>query len=242
MPYRYLGNSGLKVSVLSYGTMLMDYTEENNLKWIECAKALFKAGVNYFDSSEFYGFGQGDRNLGRAIKEFECERKDLVIAVKVFHGGFGPNRRGLSRKHIIEATKRCLKNMDLEYCDLVFAHRPSYNIDLEETCKAFGWLVNKGYAKYWCTSTWESEMIAEAIKICEILDIPAPIADQCEYSCLQREIVEKDYRRLFERFGYGTTVWSPLAGGLLTGKYNDGAIVEDSRYASPIQLILFACS
>ena len=130
LKYIYLGNTGLKVSIISYGTLLLDYNEENNNNWVECAKALFKAGVNYFDSSEFYGLGAGDKNLGRAIKEIGCERKDLVIAVKVFFGGLGPNRCGMSRKHIIEGTKRCLKNMDLEYCDLVFAHRPSYRKSL----------------------------------------------------------------------------------------------------------------
>lgn len=128
---------------------------------------------------------------------------------------------------------KCLKNMQLSYCDLVFAHRPSYNIELKETCKAFGWLIKKGYATYWCTSTWDNEMITEAIKICESLNIPPPIADQCEYSALQREHVEKGYRRLFEKFGYGTTVWSPLCGGILSGKYNDGNIEGGARYDNP---------
>lgn len=233
MPYRYLGNSGLKVSVLSFGTMLMSYTEEDNQNWIECAKAAYKAGINYFDSAEFYGFGQGDKNLGKAIKEFGCDRKDLVIAVKVFRGGLGVNSSGMSRKHIIEGTLKCLKNMDLEYCDLVFSHRQSRTIDLEETCRAFNWLIKKGYAKYWCTSMWDNETITEAIKICEQLGLSPPIADQCEYSCLARDHVEKDYRRIFERFGYGTTVWSPLCGGILTGKYNDGNIEPGNRYENP---------
>ena len=167
MPYRYLGNTGLKVSILSYGTWLLDYSQKCNDSWVECAKALFKAGVNYFDSAEFYGFGAGDRMLGRAIKEIGCERKDLVISVKIYCNALGPNRSGMSRKHIIEGTKRSLKNLDLEYCDIVFSHRPSYTVDLEETCKAFGWLINKGYAKYWSTSKWEAEMITEAIKICD---------------------------------------------------------------------------
>lgn len=230
MSYRYLGNTGLKVSVLAFGTMLMEFTEENNQKWIECAKAAYKAGINYFDSAEIYGFGQGDKNLGKAIKEFGCDRKDLVISVKIFHGGIGPNHFGMSRKHIIEGTLKSLKNMGLEYCDLVFSHRPSFKINLEETCRAFNWLIKKGYAKYWCTSTWPSEMVAEAIKICEDLGLSPPIAEQCEYSALQRSPVEVEYRRLFERFGYGTTVWSPLCGGLLTGKYNDGNIESGSRF------------
>ena len=133
MPYRYLGNTGLKVSVLSYGTMLMKFDEEDNLKWMECAKAAYEAGVNYFDSAEMYGFGQGDRNLGRAIKEYGWERKNLVIGVKIYRNGNGVNSYGMSRKHIIEGTKTCLKNMGLDYCDLVYSHRPSFEIDLEET-------------------------------------------------------------------------------------------------------------
>lgn len=234
MAYRYLGNTGLKVSVLSFGTMLMDYSEENNNQWIECAKAAFEAGVNYFDSAEFYGMGQADRNLGKAIKEFGCERKDFIVAVKIYRGGTGPNSYDMSRKHIIEGCLNSLKNMGLDYCDLVFSHRQSLKIDLEETCRAFNWLIKKGYAKYWCTSMWSNEAITEAIKICEELGLHAPVADQCEYSCLRRNYVEVDYRRLFERFRYGTTCWSPLCGGILSGKYNDGKITEGARYENPI--------
>lgn len=173
-------------------------------------------------------------DLGAAIKEFGCDRKDLVIAVKIFRGGAGPNSYDMSRKHIIEGTLKSLKNMGLDYCDLVFSHRQSYTINLEETCRAFNWLIKKGYAKYWCTSMWENEAITEAIKLCEELGLCPPIADQCEYNCLRREHVEKDYRRLFERFGYGTTVWSPLCGGILSGKYNDGVIESGARYENPI--------
>lgn len=178
MPYRYLGNSGLKVSILSFGTMLMDYSEESNNNWIECAKAAYKAGINYFDSAEFYGLGQADRNLGNAIKEFGCERKDLVIAVKIYRNGTGCNEGGMSRKHIVEGCLNSLKNMDLDYCDLVFSHRESRDIELEETCRAFNWLIKKGYARYWATSMWESESIVEAIKICENLGLEPPIAEQ----------------------------------------------------------------
>lgn len=234
MPYRYLGNSGLKVSVLSFGTMLMKYDKEDNEKWIECAKAAYNAGINYFDSAEFYGLGQADRNLGKAIKEFGCERKDLVIAVKIYRGGPGVNSSGMSRKHIIEGTLKSLKNMGLDYCDLVFSHRMSYEIELEETCKAFNWLIKKGYARYWCTSMWSNEAITEAIKICEEQGLCPPIADQCEYNALRRELVEVDYRRLFERFRYGTTVWSPLCGGVLSGKYNDGVIEDGARFDNPV--------
>ena len=178
MVYRYLGNSGLKVSVLSFGTMLMDYSEESNNKWIECAKAAFKAGVNYFDSAEFYGFGQADRNLGKAIKEFGCERKDIVVAVKIYRGGASANSYDMSRKHIIEGTLKSLKNMGLDYCDLVFSHRMSRTIDIEETVRAFNWLIKKGYAKYWCTSMWDNDALIEAVKLCDELGLQRPIAEQ----------------------------------------------------------------
>lgn len=230
MTYRYLGNSGLKVSVLSLGTMLTNYYEEDNEGWLKSAKAAYEAGVNYFDSAEIYGMGDGDRLLGRAIKEFGWERKSLVIAVKLLYSGPGPNDSFMSRKHIIEGCKASLERIGIEYCDLVFSHRPDYVTPLEETCRAFSWLIDKGYANYWCTSTWPNTMITEAIGICEELGLHKPIADQCQYNMLAREECENQFTRLFDHFGYGTTVWSPLAGGLLSGKYNDGEIPEDSRF------------
>ena len=164
MIYRYLGNTGLKVSLLSYGTMLSEYTEETEARWQECAKYAFENGINYFDSSDMYGAGKGDKMLGRTIKENGWEREDLVISVKTFFG-FSPNRGGLSRKKIIESVKASLKDMGLDYCDIVFAHRWETETPLEETCKAFNWLINKGYAFYWSTSAWPEEMIIEAIKL-----------------------------------------------------------------------------
>mmetsp|Transcript_17443 Transcript_17443/g.15376 ORF Transcript_17443/g.15376 Transcript_17443/m.15376 type:complete len:277 (+) Transcript_17443:7-837(+) len=230
MTYRYLGNTGLKVSVLSFGTMLTNYYEEDKKNWLECAKACYDAGINYFDSAEIYGMGDGDRLLGQAIKENEWSRDTLIISVKVVYGGPGPNDYGMSRKHIIEGTKASLKRIGIDYCDLLFSHRPSSYINLEETCRAFSWLVQKGYAKYWATSCWTAEMIAEAIEICEDLGLYKPIADQAQYNMIYRHEIEADYRRIYDRYGYGTTVWSPLGMGLLSGKYNDGDIPEDSRF------------
>lgn len=229
MVYRYLGNTGLKVSLFSFGTMLTEYTEDSIKTWTECADHAYKNGINFFDSSEAYGFGEGDKMLGNAIKQLNWRREDIVVSVKVYFGG-KVNTLGLSRKKIIETTKKCLKNMDLDYCDIVFAHRDDPETPLEETCRAFNWLINKGYALYWATSTWPEETIVDAIRICDKNGWHRPIADQCEYSCLTRQYVEDKYRRLFEKFGYGTTIWSPLSGGFLTGKYNDGVAPEGSRY------------
>ena len=230
MTYRYLGNSGIKVSILSFGTMLTNYYEEDKKAWLECANAAYEGGVNYFDSAEIYGMGDGDRLLGQAIKQFEWKRESLVISVKLMYDGTGPNRSGLSRKHIIEGCKDSLKRMDLDYCDLVFAHRPFAYCPLEETCRAFSWLIDKGYAKYWCTSTWPAEMIVEAIEICDELGLHKPVADQCQYNALSRTDMEQYFPRIFEEYGYGSTVWSPLHMGLLTGKYNNLEIPEDSRF------------
>ncbi|CAI2372835.1 unnamed protein product [Moneuplotes crassus] len=231
MIYRHLGNTGLKVSLLSFGTMLAKYTEEDQENWLKCAKAAYDAGVNYFDSAEMYGGGKGDSLLGRAIKEFEWDRDRIVVSVKIMFGGTGPNDGFMSRKHIIEGTKDSLKRMGLDYCDLVFSHRPDYETPLEETCRAFSWLIDKGYAKYWCTSTWPADYIERAIGVCKEFDLHLPIADQCEYSMLERNIVEKDYVRLFKEYGYGTTIWSPLCKGLLTGKYKKDVIPEGTRFA-----------
>lgn len=230
MTYRYLGNSGLKVSVLSFGTMLTNYFEEDNENWLECAKAAYNAGVNLFDTAEIYGMGDGDRLLGRAIKENGWKRDSLVISIKIMYGGSGPNDSFMSRKHIIEGCKASLKRIGIEYADLIFSHRPDFETPLEETCRAFSWLIEKGYAKYWCTSTWPPTMITEAIELCDELGLHKPIADQCQYNMMHRHEVEAVYRRTFERYGYGTTVWSPLAMGFLTGKYNDGTIPADSRF------------
>ena len=149
MVYRYLGNTGLKVSLIAFGTMLVDYSEESQQSWIKCAKLAFEAGVNYFDSAEVYGFGEGDKLLGRAIRENGWKREDIIVSIKMFNG-FTPTTSGLSRKKIIESTLNSLKNMGLDYCDLVFAHRWETETPLEETCKAFNWLIKKGYATYWC--------------------------------------------------------------------------------------------
>ena len=165
MIYRYLGNTGLKVSILSFGTMLAKHTEKDESQWLECAKAAYDAGVNYFDSAEIYGRGQGDELLGKAIKDFGWNRDSLVISVKISNFGKGPNDHFMSRKHIIEGTKASLKRMELDYCDLVFSHRPDFEAPLEETCRAFDWLIRKGYARYWATSAWPTEMIHEAIGI-----------------------------------------------------------------------------
>jgi len=232
LPHRNLGNSGLKVSVLSFGNWLTSDEPEEEKGAIECIKAAHKGGVTFFDTAEIYGFGSGEKVMGKAIKELEADRRDLVISTKLWKcPAKGINNTMLSRKHLLEGMKNSLERMDLEYVDIVFAHRPDFNTPLEETCRAFDYLIEEGHAFYWGTSEWSAERIAKAIEICDRLDLHKPIADQCQYNMLRRENGEKNLRPIYETYKYGTTTWSPLAGGFLTGKYNDLEVQEGTRYS-----------
>jgi len=230
MIYRYLGNSGLKVSVLSFGNWITGHLAKDEEDQIACIKKAFEHGINFFDTAEIYGAGQAEIIMGKAIKELNCKRKDLVISTKIFKCGMGINDSFLSRKHITEAVQKSLERLDLEYVDVIFCHRPDDDTPLEETVQAMNWVIEQGYAFYWATSEWGADKIVQAMEICKRLKLIKPIADQCEYSPLVRENFEKNLRPAFEDYKYGTTIWSPLAGGILTGKYNDGTIPEGTRY------------
>jgi len=226
MQYRQLGKSGLKVSVLSYGLMgIKDQNLANQL-----VRKAYEGGVNYFDTAERYRDGEVEILLGNALKELKAPREDLVISTKVYWGGKGVNRIGLSRKHVIEGTLASLKRLQLDYVDILFAHREDDETPLEETCRAFDWLVKNGKTLYWGTSEWPAKKIWEAFGICEKYNLEKPIVEQCEYSMITRQKMENDYVELFEKYGLGTTVWSPLCGGILAGRYNKD-VPEDSRYA-----------
>lgn len=230
MEYRYLGNSGLKVSVLSFGNWLNSNKQEDYELTRDAIKACYENGVNFFDTAEIYGFGSAEEQMGKAFKELNLKREDLVVSTKLFKIGDKPNDLFLSRKHIIEGINNSLKRLQLDYVDVVFCHRPDYETPLEETCKALNSVIEQGKAFYWGTSEWPADRIAKAIEICERLNLHKPIVEQCEYSMLVRDNFEKNYRRLFAEYRYGTTIWSPLAGGILAGKYNDGNIPAGSRY------------
>lgn len=166
LPHRYLGNSGLQVSVLSYGNWLTSDEPEEEKAVIECIKAAHKGGVTFFDTAEIYGFGRGESVMGKAIKELETDRRDLVISTKLWRcPKDGVNNNMLSRKHLIEGMRNSLERLDQEYVDIVFAHRPDFNTPLEETCRAFDYLIEEGLAFYWGTSEWASDRIAKAIEI-----------------------------------------------------------------------------
>lgn len=230
MEYRYLGNSGLRVSVLSFGNWLNSNKPEDYQITKDAMKVCFDSGVNFFDTAEIYGFGQAETIMGNAFKELGFRREEIVVSTKLFKIGQGVNDAFLSRKHIIEGLNNSLKRLQLDYVDVVFCHRPDYQTPLEETCRAMNSVIENGKAFYWGTSEWTADRIAKAIEICDRLGLHKPIVEQPQYNMLHRAKFENEYRFLFQEYRYGTTIWSPLAGGILAGKYNDGNIPEGSRY------------
>ncbi|MCJ1482169.1 hypothetical protein MMC06_002331 [Schaereria dolodes] len=235
MQYRFLGRSGLQVSAISLGGWLTYGGHVENEETFDCMKAAYDCGINFFDCAEGYAGGESEKVMGEAIKKFGWKRNDLVISTKINWGGaFGDNpvnNGGLSRKHLIEGLNMSLKRLQLDYVDLVYAHRPDRNTPIEETVRAFNHLIDTGKAFYWGTSEWNPEEIASAWRVAEKLNMIGPLMEQPQYNMLARERVEKDYVLLYEQHGLGLTIFSPLKIGVLTGKYNDG-IPEDSRLAT----------
>ena len=228
MEYRYLGKSGLQVSALSFGawvTFGQQIGEDNALESMEAA---YQAGVNFFDNAEVYANGKAETVMGNVIKKVGWKRSDLIISTKVFWGGDGPNDTGLSRKHIVEGTRASLARLQMDYVDLIFCHRPDIYTPIEETVRAMNFIIDQGLAFYWGTSEWSAEQIMQAYGIARQEHLIPPLMEQPQYNMMHRERVEKEYARLYEEIGLGTTIWSPLASGLLTGKYNKG-IPEGTR-------------
>ncbi len=228
MQYRYLGKSGLKVSALSFGSWVTFNDQINEDTAYQCMKTAYDSGVNFFDNAEVYSNGQSEIMMGNIIKKAGWKRSDLVLSTKIYWGGKGPNDKGLSRKHIIEGTNASLKRLQTEYVDLIFCHRPDNDTPIEETVRAMNQIINEGKAFYWGTSEWNAAQIMEAYQIARREHLIPPTMEQPEYNMLHREKVEKEFLPLYEKIGLGTTIWSPLKSGLLTGKYNDG-IPEQSR-------------
>jgi voltage-dependent potassium channel beta subunit len=231
MIYRYLGNSGLKVSVIGYGNWVNGHDAKAQEFTTQCIKAAFDAGVNFYDTAEIYGTGQAEILMGVAFKELGLRREDLVVSTKILSCGNGVNDKFMSRKHIIEGLDNSLKRLQLDYVDVVFSHRPDYETSLEETCAAYHHVIEQGKAFYWGTSEWPASRIMAAIGICEKNGWHKPIVEQPQYNMLVRKRFEGEYAHLFAETGYGTTIWSPLAMGLLTGKYDSGEIPEGSRFS-----------
>jgi voltage-dependent potassium channel beta subunit len=226
MIYRYLGNSGLRVSVISWGNWINVRDDQNTR---DTVKVALDNGINFFDTAEIYGFGQGETSLGIALKELNVPRESLVISTKIFKCGSGVNDCFLSRKHINEGLRNSLKRLQLDYVDVVFAHRFDSITPLEEVCRSFDNIINRGLAFYWGTSEWEASQIMEAYQICEKYNLIKPIVEQPQYNMFVREKMEREYNHLFKKIRLGTTIWSPLFGGVLTGKYID-EIPKGSRF------------
>jgi len=222
MQYRYLGSTGLQVSALSYGAWVTFSTQLDVDHALACMQAAYDAGVNFFDNAEAYAGGEAEVIMGQVIRRAGWQRKDLVISTKVFWGGQGPNDRGLSRKHVIEGANAALKRMELDYVDLIFCHRPDPRTPIEETVRAMNYLLDTGKAFYWGTSEWSAEDIRTAHEIARREHLVGPAMEQPQYNMFHRERFEIEYARLYEDIGLGTTIWSPLASGLLTGKYREG--------------------
>jgi voltage-dependent potassium channel beta subunit len=231
MEYRHLGTSGLKVSALSYGSWVTFGDQIDTARAAECMQIAYDHGVNFFDNAEAYAGGQSERMMGQIIQDKGWDRSDLVISTKIFWGGNGPNDAGLSRKHVVEGTMAALERLQMEYVDLVFCHRPDVETPIEETVRAMSYLVENGYAFYWGTSEWSAEQIRHAYEVARREHLVPPTMEQPQYNMFHRERVEREYAPLYDDIGLGTTIWSPLGSGLLTGKYNDG-IPDDSRLAT----------
>jgi len=235
MEYRFLGRSGLQVSAISLGGWLTYGGHVENENTFACMKAAYDVGMNFFDCAEGYAGGESEKVMGEAIKKFGWKRNDIVVSTKIYWGGANGdnpvNNGGLSRKHIIEGVDASLARLGLDYVDLIYAHRPDRNTPIEETVRAFNHIINTGKAFYWGTSMWDADEIATAWRFADRLGLIGPVMEQPHYNMLVREKVEKEYVHLYEEYGLGLTIFSPLKIGILTGKYNDG-IPKDSRLGS----------
>ena len=238
MEYRRLGRSGLKVSVLSFGSWVTFANKDQiaqAAEAAECLSAAKDAGVNFFDNAEGYAAGESERVMGEAFRQLGWKRHEYVVSTKLFwglHEGVVNMKNTLNRKYLNQAIDGSLERFGLDFVDLVFCHRPDQNTPLEETVWAMSDMVSSGKALYWGTSEWSAYEIRAAWDIADKHHLHKPVMEQPQYNLFWRERMEKEYKRLFEEIGYGTTIWSPLASGLLTGKYMDG-IPEGSRATLP---------
>jgi len=222
LEYRRLGSAGIKLSELSIGAWVTYGGQVGEEMATRCMSKAFELGMNFFDNAEAYADGNAETVMGNVIKKLEWKREEIVVSSKVFWGGEGPNSKGLSRKHIFEACRNSLKRLQLDYLDLFFCHRPDPNTPIEETVRAMDDLIRQGKVLYWGTSEWSAAEIMSAYGIARELGLTPPQMEQPQYNMLHRDRVEKEYLPLYREIGLGTTIWSPLLSGLLTGKYNKG--------------------
>ena len=232
MRYRHLGKAGIQVSELSFGSWVTFHNQSGIEAAVTMMAAAYDAGVNFFDNAETYANGKSEEVMGAALKKLGWRRGSYLVSTKLFWGLHdGPNERNtLNRKYLIEGIDGSLKRLDLDYVDLLFCHRADPSTPIEETVWAMHNIIEKGKALYWGTSEWEAAEILSAIEIAERHHLHKPVVEQPVYNLFERHRFNADYERLYQDHGYGSTTWSPLASGLLTGKYNEG-IPDDSRGA-----------
>jgi len=235
MEYRRLGSSGLKLSALSFGAWVTFGNRVGRKEARELIALAYDRGVNFFDNAETYAGGEAERVMGDVLADLRLPRDAWCVSSKVYFGSATeprPTQRGLSRKHVVEACEQALKRLRVDYLDLYFCHRPDPETPIEETVAAMDLLVRQGKVLYWGTSEWPADAIRTAHRIARANHLAAPRMEQPQYNLFHRERVEVEYASLYTEIGLGTTVWSPLASGLLTGKYNDG-VPAGSRMDTP---------
>jgi len=234
MEYRRLGKSGLQLSIVSFGSWVSFKNQIQDKIADELMGIAYDNGINFFDNSEAYANGESEKMMGRVLKKKNWDRSSFTVSSKVFFGIHGkenkPNQQGLSRKHVMEACDAALQRLQVDYLDLYFCHRPDKNTPVEETVWAMNTLIQQGKVLYWGTSEWSGVEIMEAHRVAQEFKLIGPTMEQPQYNLFERYKVEKEFLPVYDFVGLGTTIWSPLASGLLTGKYNNG-IPKNSRLA-----------
>jgi voltage-dependent potassium channel beta subunit len=232
MEYRRLGKSGLPVSALSFGTWLTFGKQIDDATANELMSVAYEHGVNFFDNAEIYARGRSELVMGEILKKKNWDRDSYIVSSKVFWGYLGndakPSQKGLHRKHVVEACEQALKRLQLDYLDLYFCHRPDKQVPIEETVWTMHNLIQQGKILYWGTSEWSAQEIMEAHMVAKQNHLIAPVMEQPQYNLFERAKVEVEFDQIYKTVGMGTTIWSPLASGVLSGKYNEG-FVDNTR-------------
>jgi voltage-dependent potassium channel beta subunit len=234
MEYRVMGKTGLQLSILSFGSWVTFHKQIDDSIADELMGIAYDNGINFFDNAEVYALGESEKMMGRVLKKKNWDRTSYVVSSKAYFGWRGknnkPNQTGLSRKHLTEACHEALQRLQVDYLDLFFCHRPDTTVPIEEVVWAMNTLINQGKILYWGTSMWSAAEIMEAHRVAHQYKLIGPAMEQPQYNMFERYKMEQDYLTVFKNVGLGTTIWSPLAAGFLTGKYNNG-IPADSRLA-----------
>jgi voltage-dependent potassium channel beta subunit len=237
MEYRRLGKSGLQVSALSFGSWVSFSKQINDKVADELMGIAFDNGINFFDNAEIYSLGESEKMMGRVIKKKKWDRSSFLVSSKVFWGWRGkenkPNQTGLNRKHVIEACNEALVRLQVDYLDIYLCHRPDKQVPISETVFAMNTLIQQGKILYWGTSEWSGVEIMEAHRVAAEFKLIGPITEQPQYNMFEREKIEKEYLDVYRTVGLGTTIWSPLASGLLSGKYP----VQEKRFVGTRMLV-----